>query len=459
MKKILRGAIKLVNEKIYLETLGCSKNQVDSEIMLGILSEHDFNLTHDRSDAEIIIINTCGFIESAKKESIDTIIELGELKKTGNCKVLIVTGCLIQRYSKELSEEIPEVDAFLGTTNFNEIAEIINKILGTGERVVSTASIDKDVPYDLPRILTSPSYTAYLKIAEGCDNYCTYCIIPKLRGKYRSRPMEKIVEEARNLAKNGVQELIVIAQDITRYGLDLYGNYQLVKLLEELNGINELKWIRLQYAYPDIISDELIDVIAANEKICKYIDIPIQHCNNGILKMMNRRTTKEHIIDVIGKLRSKIPNIAIRTSLISGFPGETDEQFLELCDFVEEIEFDRLGVFTYSREEDTAAAKLPDQIPEDVKEDRRDKIMLLQRDISLKKNMDKTGEIYDILIEEKVENENVYVGRTQFDAPEIDGVVYISSDSNINIGEFVRAKIIDALEYDLIGEVINEFSK
>lgn len=459
MKKKLRGAIKLVNEKVYLETLGCSKNQVDSEIMLGILNKYGFDLTHNSSDAEIIIINTCGFIESAKKESIDTIIELGELKKTGDCKVLIVTGCLTQRYSKELSEEIPEVDAFLGTTNFNEIADIVNNIIGTGERIVSTASIDKDVPYDLPRILTSPSYTAYLKIAEGCDNLCTYCIIPKLRGKYRSRPLEKIVDEAKNLAKTGVKELIVIAQDITRYGLDLYGNYQLVKLLKELAQIKELKWIRLQYAYPDIISDELIDVIADNEKICKYIDIPIQHCNNEILKMMNRRTTKEHIVDVIGKLRSKIPNISIRTSLISGFPGETDEQFSELYDFVKDIEFDRLGVFTYSREEDTAAAKLPNQISEDIKEDRRDKIMLLQRDISLKKNMDKTGKIYDILIEEKVENENVYVGRTQFDAPEIDGVVYISSDSRINIGEFVRAKIIDALEYDLIGEVINELSE
>lgn len=448
-----------MNEKVYLETLGCSKNQVDSEIMLGILNKYGFDLTHDSSNAEIIIINTCGFIESAKKESIDTIIELGELKKTGDCKVLIVTGCLTQRYSKELSEEIPEVDAFLGTTNFNEIADIVKNIIGTGERIVSTASIDKDVPYDLPRILTSPSYTAYLKIAEGCDNLCTYCIIPKLRGKYRSRPIEKIVDEAKNLAQNGVKELIVIAQDITRYGLDLYGNYQLVKLLKELAQIKELKWIRLQYAYPDIISDELIDVIADNEKICKYIDIPIQHCNNEILKMMNRRTTKEHIIDVIGKLRSKIPNISIRTSLISGFPGETDEQFSELYDFVKEIEFDRLGVFTYSREEDTAAAKLPNQISEDIKEARRDKIMLLQRDISFKKNMDKTGKIYDILIEEKVENENVYVGRTQFDAPEIDGVVYISSDSRINIGEFVRAKIIDALEYDLIGEVINELSE
>lgn len=455
----MRGAIKVVNEKVYLETLGCSKNQVDSEIMLGILNKHGFSLTHDEAQADVIIINTCGFIESAKKESINTILSLAELKEDGNCKVLIVTGCLTQRYSKELSDEIPEVDAFLGTTNFNEIAEVVNRTIGDKERVVWADSIDKAVDYDLPRILTSPSYSAYLKIAEGCDNHCTYCIIPKLRGKYRSRPIEKIVNEARALAEKGVKELIIIAQDITRYGIDLYGNYQLVKLLEELSHIEKIKWIRLQYSYPDIVSDELIELIGTNDKICKYIDIPIQHCNNEILKKMNRRTTKAHILEVIKKLRKKIPNISLRTSLIVGFPGETDKQFSELYNFVKDIEFDRLGVFTYSMEEDTAAAKLPDQITEEVKENRRDKIMLIQRDISLKKNMDKIGKIYDILIEEKVENENVYIGRTQFDAPEVDGVVYLNTDKKISIGEFVRAKITDALEYDLIGEVVNEFSK
>lgn len=455
----MRGAIKVVNEKVYLETLGCSKNQVDSEIMLGILNKHGFSLTHDEAQADVIIINTCGFIESAKKESINTILNLAELKEDGNCKVLIVTGCLTQRYSKELSEEIPEVDAFLGTTNFNEIAEVVNRTIGDKERVVWADSIDKAVDYDLPRILTSPSYSAYLKIAEGCDNHCTYCIIPKLRGKYRSRPIEKIVNEARNLAENGVKELIIIAQDITRYGIDLYGNYQLIKLLEKLSHIEKIKWIRLQYSYPDIVSDELIELIGSNDKICKYIDIPIQHCNNEILKKMNRRTTKAHILEVIKKLRKKIPNISLRTSLIVGFPGETDKKFSELYNFVKDIEFDRLGVFTYSMEEDTAAAKLPHQITEEVKENRRDKIMLIQRDISLKKNMDKIGKIYDILIEEKVENENVYIGRTQFDAPEVDGVVYLNTGKKISIGEFVRAKITDALEYDLIGEVVNEFSK
>lgn len=448
-----------MNEKVYLETLGCSKNQVDSEIMLGILNKHEFALTHDQSEAEVIVVNTCGFIESAKQESVDTILELGDLKRTGNCKVLIVTGCLAQRYSNELSEEIPEVDAFLGTTNFNEIAEIVNGVLGDGKRIVSTASADKEVHYDLPRILTTPSYSTYLKIAEGCDNLCTYCIIPKLRGKYRSRPIDKVVHEAKELAKNGTKELIIIAQDITRYGLDIYGNYQLVKLLDELSQIEDIRWIRLQYSYPDIISDELIELMATNDKICNYIDMPIQHCNDEVLKRMNRRTTKEHILDVINKLRSKIPNIALRTSLIVGFPGETDEQFSELYDFVKTIEFDRLGVFTYSKEENTPAAKLADQIPQDMKEERRDQIMMIQKDLSFKKNLDKIGNIYDILIEEKVEDENVYVGRTEFDAPEVDGVVYVSSDTEIGIGEFVRAKIIDALEYDLIGEIVNELSE
>ena len=448
-----------MNEKVYLETLGCSKNQVDSEIMLGILNKHNYILTYDEADADIIVVNTCGFIESAKQESIDTILELANLKKTGNCKVMIVTGCLTQRYSKELSEELPEVDAFLGTTNFDEIAQIVDKILSKGKRVVSITSADNSVSYDFPRVLTSPSYSAYLKIAEGCDNLCTYCIIPKLRGKYRSRPIEKLVTEAKNLAKSGVQELIIIAQDITRYGLDIYGNHQLIKLLEELSHIEEIKWIRLQYSYPDIISDELISLIAAKDKICNYIDMPIQHCNDEILRRMNRRTTKKHILDVINKLKTRIPNIALRTSLIVGFPGETNEQFKELYDFVKSIEFDRLGVFTYSREENTPAAKLSNQISEEIKEDRRNQIMFLQRDLSFNRNMDKIGSIYDILIEEKIEGENVYVGRTEFDAPEVDGVVYVNSDTEIGIGEFVRAKIIDALEYDLIGEIVNEFSK
>lgn len=445
--------------KIYLETLGCSKNQVDSEVMLGILSKHNYEFTNNEYDADIIIVNTCGFIESAKQESIETILELSQLKEKGKCKALIVTGCLSQRYSKELFDELPEVNAFIGTNNFNEIAIVIENIFENKKRFISTKNINDSIDYDLPRVLTTPTHTAYLKIAEGCDNYCTYCIIPKIRGKYKSRPIENIVKEAKTLAAHGVKELIIIAQDITRYGKDLYGDYKLVELLEKLSNIDNIKWIRLQYSYPDIISDELIDLIASNKKICNYMDIPLQHCNNEILKKMNRKTSKEQIITLINKLREKVPNISIRTSLIVGFPGETEEQFQELLNFVEEIKFDKLGVFTYSLEENTPAAKLPNQISDEIKQQRLDSIMALQKNISHQKNMDKIGNIYDILIEEKVENENIYIGRTEFDAPEVDGIVYIHTDVELNIGEFTKSKIIDALEYDLIGEIINEFSK
>lgn len=448
-----------MNFKIYLETLGCSKNQVDSEIMLSILQKNNFQLAGSKYEADIVVVNTCGFIESAKEESINTILELAGLKQHGSCQILIVTGCLSQRYSKELSSEIPEVDAFIGTTNFKDIADVIKNILKDKSRIIRPGNIDDKVDYDIPRVLTTPSYTAYLKIAEGCDNFCTYCIIPKLRGKYRSRPIEKIVDEAKGLAAQGVKELIIIAQDTTRYGRDLYGNYQLVKLLDSLSKIDGIKWIRLQYSYPDIISDDLIELMANNDKICNYIDMPIQHCNNDILKTMNRTTTKEHILEIINKIKNKIPNVALRTSLIVGFPGETNEQFDELYEFVKSVEFDRLGVFTYSLEEDTPAAKLPNQIDEDLKNERMNKIMELQKDISLKKNMGKIGKIYDILIEEKIENEDVYVGRTEYDAPEVDGVVYVNSKTNLAIGDFVKAKITDSLEYDLIGEIYDEPSK
>lgn len=448
-----------MNKKVFIETLGCSKNQVDSEIMLGIMNENGFDLAEREVEADVIIINTCGFIESAKTESVETIIDFAELKETGNCKVLIVSGCLSQRYKDELKKEIPEVDAFLGTTNFVEVAKIVDDIFSETETNASHFDIDADVDYELPRILTSPSYTAYIKISEGCDNRCTYCIIPKLRGKYKSRKMENIIEEVKFLAENGTKELIIIAQDITRYGLDIYGEYRLVDLLDELSKVEGIKWIRLQYSYPDIIDDELIDLIARNEKICDYLDIPIQHCNDEVLKVMNRRTTKEHIINVIQKLRSKVPGIAIRTSLIAGFPGETDEQFNELYEFVKETEFDRLGVFSYSREEDTPAAKLPNQIDEEIKEERQVAIMALQKDISLKKNMAKIGTVYDILIEEKVNGEDVYVGRSQYDAPDVDGIVFVNSKKELMVGEFVKVTITDALEYDLIGEVLDESSK
>ncbi|MBB6216536.1 ribosomal protein S12 methylthiotransferase [Anaerosolibacter carboniphilus] len=445
--------------KVSIESLGCAKNLVDSEIMMGLLNKYNYELTDKKEVAEIIIVNTCGFIEAAKQESIDTIIALGKYKEEGNCKILVVAGCLGERYADELLEELPEVDAIIGTGNYPEIIQIIDEAL-RGNRVAKSGNINVKISEDLPRLLATPRYSAYLKIADGCDNCCTYCIIPKLRGSYRSRDMESIIKEAQAMVESGVKELIIIAQDTTRYGIDLYGEYKLTGLLSQLCTIENLKWIRILYCYPDEISEELIDIIASEEKICKYLDLPIQHCSNEVLKRMNRKTTKEHIITVIERLRKKIPDIALRTSLIVGFPGETEEQFRELASFVRDMEFDKLGVFTYSQEEDTPAAKLKDQLDEAIKETRRDEIMLIQKDISLKKNREKIGKICDILVEEKLEEENVYIGRTIYDAPEIDGIVYFSSALLLNPGDFVKVRITDALEYDLTGEMIlNESCK
>ncbi|WZL74901.1 30S ribosomal protein S12 methylthiotransferase RimO [Clostridiaceae bacterium 35-E11] len=441
--------------KVFIESLGCAKNLVDSEVMMGLLSQYNYQLVYDKHQAEIIIVNTCGFIESAKQESIDTIIELGRLKIEGNCKMLVVAGCLGERYTKELMEELPEIDAVVGTGNYPEIIEIISETL-KGNKVMKSGNINIEISEDLPRILSTPSYTAYLKIAEGCDNCCTYCIIPKLRGGYRSRKMEHIIREAQDMVSKGVKEIILIAQDTTRYGIDLYGEFKLSMLLKELCQIESLRWIRVLYCYPDVISDELIDTIAEEDKICKYLDLPIQHCNNMILKRMNRQTTKEHILNTIKKLRIKVPNIHLRTSLIVGFPGETSEQFEELKNFVEEVKFDRLGVFTYSQEENTPAAKFDDQVLDVIKDQRRDEIMHIQKEISAQKNMEKLGKVYDILVEEQVEGENVYIGRTIYDAPEVDGVVYFTTVDLINIGDLVKVKITDALEYDLLGEMLNE---
>ncbi|MEW9121874.1 MAG: 30S ribosomal protein S12 methylthiotransferase RimO [Thermotaleaceae bacterium] len=441
--------------EVYVETLGCAKNLVDSEIMMGLLTEHNYHLTKDKYNAHIIVINTCGFIEAAKQESIDTIIQLGTMKTEGNCKVLVVAGCLGERYSEELMKELPEIDAVIGTGNFPEIIQILDNSL-KGEKIIKSGDINVKISEDLPRLISTPKYSAYLKIADGCDNGCTYCIIPKLRGAYRSRPLEHIIKEAESLAKEGVKEIIIIAQDTTRYGIDLYGEFKIHELLKSLCKIEELQWIRILYCYPDEISDELIDVIATEKKICKYLDLPIQHCNNEILKKMNRRTNKAHILKVIEKLRAKCPDIALRTSLIVGFPGETDKAFYELKEFVEVTNFDRLGVFTYSQEEDTPAARFKNQVDEATKESRKDQIMLLQQKISREKNMEKIGNIYDILVEEKVEGESVYIGRTQYDAPEIDGVVYIHTENPLLPGDLIRVIIKDALEYDLIGEMWNE---
>jgi ribosomal protein S12 methylthiotransferase len=424
--------------------------------MLNILSSNSYKLTQDTNEADVIIVNTCGFIESAKQESIDSIIELGQLKNNGNCKVLIASGCLAERYKEDLINEMPELDAVIGTGDYKSILEVIESAMA-GSKVIKYGNQESVDIHDLPRVISTIAASTYLKIAEGCDNRCTYCIIPSLRGKYRSRRFEDIIKEATQLAGMGIKELNVIAQDTTRYGMDLYGKYRIAELLDELSKIEGIEWIRLQYSYPDEFEDDLIDIIATNDKICKYLDIPIQHASNSILKRMGRRTTKEEIKDLVIKLRGKIPNIALRTSLIVGFPGETESDFKELVDFVKDIRFDRLGVFTYSREEDTPAFQMKDQVADEIKSKRQERIMLLQSDISLDNNQKMVGKVVKVFIE-GIEG-NKYYGRSYKDAPEIDGNVFFSSKEKHNPGEFTYVKIIEASEYDLIGEEMNEYSK
>jgi len=438
--------------KIYIETLGCSKNLVDSEIMTNLFTKNQHRIVLDPEIADIIVVNTCGFIEDAKKESIDEIFNLAQLKKDGNCKKLIVTGCLSERYSETLAKEIPEVDAFLGTTTFQNIIKVVDQLLGDETQFVNVGNIDEMIYDHANRELLTPSHFAYVKIAEGCDNKCTYCIIPKLRGKFRSRKMEDIVDEVKGLLAKGVKEVILIAQDTARYGIDLYDAYKLAELLNRLGKIKDLKWIRIQYAYPDVIDHELINEIRDNDKVVKYLDIPIQHGNDEILKRMNRKITVSEIESLINELRNKIEDIVIRTTLIVGFPGETEEQFNDLYNFVEKISFDRLGVFAYSDEEDTPAYELTDKIPQELKEERRKKIMMLQKDISEEKNQSKIDQVFEVLIEEKLENENIYLGRTAYDSPEIDGIVYVHTDDELEIGSFVDVTITGALEYDLLGD-------
>lgn len=442
--------------KVFFETLGCAKNQVDTEVMIGLLDQNSYILTPDAGEADIIAVNTCGFIESAKAESIETILELSAYKTEGKCQMLIVTGCLAERYAEELRQEIPEIDVFVGTGSFDEIIPIIDKALkkeANASAMIEKSSIDKDFSENLPRILMTPAYMAYLKIAEGCNNCCTYCIIPKLRGKYRSRKFEDVVTEAQTLVSKGVRELIIIAQDITRFGEDLCGELKLADLLYELNKIEGLKWIRLQYCYPDVVDDKLIEAIAKCEKVAKYIDIPIQHCNDFMLKRMNRTTSKASIVSLINKLRVAVPGISIRSTLIAGFPGETEEIYQELLDFVKEMRLDRLGAFAYSLEENTAAANLPDHLEEDVKAERRDGILELQQKISTELMYQRVGQELDVLIEELVPGESIYVGRSMYDAPDIDGVVYVHTERSLKVGQFVKVKITDAMEYDLIGEM------
>ncbi|KAE9637356.1 30S ribosomal protein S12 methylthiotransferase RimO [Defluviitalea raffinosedens] len=441
--------------RIAFVSLGCDKNLVDSEVMLGLLQKSGFALISDESQADVLVVNTCCFIQDAKEESIESILEMAQYKKTGNCKALIVTGCMAERYKDEILSEIPEVDGVVGTTGYESIVEVVEEIL-QGKKIQMFSDVNAKTSENYQRVLSTAGYFAYLKIAEGCDNRCTYCIIPQLRGKYRSRSMESLISEAKTLASQGVKELILVAQDTTRYGIDLYGEKKLPQLLKELCKIDDLKWIRLLYCYPEEITDELIDVIAEEEKVCSYLDMPIQHANTSILKRMGRRSTKEDLIHLINKLRKRIPDICLRTTLIVGFPGETDEEYEDLVQFVKDMKFDRLGVFTYSKEEGTPAAKMRGQIPKKIKEFRKDKIMKLQQAICEEKSAQCVGRTLEVIIDGKLPEENVYCGRTYRDAPEIDGMVFVSADEDLLSGDFIKASITSSNEYDLIGRIVDE---
>ena len=439
--------------KILFISLGCDKNLVDSEVMLKLLEKKGYQFTDDETEADIIIINTCCFIGDAKEESVNTILEMAEYRKSGSCKALIVTGCLAQRYQKEILDEIEEVDAVLGTATYDAIAETVEKAL-EGRKELRFEDIDRLVPEQGGRVLTTGGHYAYLKIAEGCDKHCTYCIIPRLRGHFRSVPEERLLAEAEELAEQGVKELILVAQETTVYGVDLYGEKRLPQLLKKLAGIPGIRWIRVQYCYPEEITEELIQIIKEEPKICHYLDLPIQHASDRILKRMGRRTTQADLRRIIGRLREAIPDICLRTTLISGFPGETEEDHEELMRFVDDCEFDRLGVFAYSAEEDTPAAAMPDQIPEEVKEDLRAEIMELQQEIAFEKAEGMTGRELTVMIEGKVADENVYVGRTYMDAPGVDGYLFLNTDETLMSGDFARVRVTGAAEYDLIGELI-----
>mgnify|MGYP000015290625 FL=1 len=435
--------------KVLLISLGCDKNLVDSEVMLGLLNKAGHQLTNDETEADVVVVNTCAFISDAKEESINTIIEMGELKKTGKLKKLIVAGCLSQRYKDEIMKELPEIDVIIGATNYDKIVEAI----GTDEE-----SIIDDINYTprpiAERIVTTNASMAYFKIAEGCNKLCTYCIIPHIRGRYRSMPMDSLIASAEKLASDGIKELVLVAQETTLYGVDLYGEKKLPELLTKLSEIEGIEWIRLLYCYPEEITDELIEVMATNPKICHYVDIPIQHSENAILKRMGRRTSRENIVELVGRLRTAMPDIAIRTTLISGFPGETQELHDGLVDFVDECEFDRLGVFTYSPEEGTPAAEYEDQVDGELAVKWRDEIMELQQEISYEKNQQMIGSTQKVLIEGYLVDDDVYVGRTYRDAPGVDGIVFVSAPYELISGSFVDVKITEANEYDLTGVIV-----
>ena len=462
-------------KNVLFVSLGCDKNLVDSEKMLGLLNEAGYRVAQEESEADAIVVNTCCFIHDAKEESVETILEMAEWKKKGRLKALIVTGCMAQRYQDEIQQEIPEVDAVIGTTGYTEIVPILDEILAEAEASQKEAAVEEPkeksfvnccpsidlLPASLAdkRVVTTGGYTAYLKIAEGCNKRCTYCIIPYIRGHYRSFPMEDLLEEARKLAEGGVKELILIAQETTVYGMDCYGRKALPELLTKLCEIEGIEWIRILYCYPEEITDELIAVMKKEKKICHYLDLPIQHASDRILKRMGRRTTQAELVEIVNKLRREIPDIVLRTTLISGFPGETQEDHEELMGFVDEMEFDRLGVFTYSPEEDTPAATMPDQVAEEVKEARRDEIMELQQEISYEHTQQLVGKTIKVMVEGYLFEDDIYVGRSYMDAPKVDGCVFINSPEELMTGDFVYVKITQGREYDVIGEVDYEFTK
>lgn len=440
--------------KILFVSLGCDKNLVDTENMLGILKNKGFEFTDDEWEADIIAINTCCFIGDAKQESINTILEMAEHKKDARCKVLVVAGCLAHRYQDEIIKEIPEVDAFVGTSSYDKIADMINSVLE--EKGISNFVEDANrMPMvEADRIVTTPGYYEYLKIAEGCDKHCTYCVIPKVRGSFRSFPIEYLVNQTKKLVEGGVKEIILVAQETTLYGVDLYGKKSLPKLLHNLGLIEGLEWIRILYCYPEEINDELIEAIKNEPKVCHYLDMPIQHASDNILKRMGRRTSKQELTDIVAKLRSEIPDIALRTTLITGFPGETDVDHEEVMQFIDECEFDRLGVFTYSREEDTVAAQMLDQIDEEIKEKYRDELMQLQQEISADRSAAMIGRIVRVMIEGFIPEDNTYVGRSYKDAPNVDGLVFVECDRELMSGDFIDVKITGSTEYDLIGTIV-----
>lgn len=444
--------------KILFISLGCDKNLADSEEMLGLLTGSGHEIVDAEEDADAIVINTCCFIHDAKEESVNTILEMAEYKKSGTCKALIVTGCMAQRYKSEIIQEIPEVDAVLGTTSYGDIVKALNEVLA-GKSFEEFRDINYLVEDPGRRVITTGGHFGYLKIAEGCDKHCTYCIIPSLRGKFRSVPMESLLKQAKYMAEQGVKELILVAQETTVYGTDIYGKKSLHILLKKLCEIKGIRWIRVLYCYPEEIYDELIQVMKEEKKICHYLDLPIQHASDKILKRMGRRTSKTQLIDIITKLRTEIPDIILRTSLITGFPGETEDDHEELMQFVNDMEFDRLGVFTYSPEEGTPAESMPDQVLEELKEDRRDRLMELQQEISLDKGNERIGQEVLVMIEGKVSGESAYIGRTYGDAPKVDGYIFVQTGELLMTGDFAKVRITGALEYDLIGELSDEYTE